>query len=183
MKGIIFTELLTFVALSFNEDMVDDIIDDAELPSGGAYTAVGSYDHSEIVSLVIALHKRTNISVSGLIEAFGSYLGKQFSKKFESFFQASASFLDFLESVEVYIHIEVRKLYPDAELPSLITIDKSDKHITLRYQSPREMEDVAVGLIYGCSDYYQVSPIVTKAPGEDDTGKYVDLIVNVESTE
>ena len=51
MKGVIFTEFLGMVADRFSEDMVDDIIEASDLPSGGAYTAVGIYDHGEIVAL------------------------------------------------------------------------------------------------------------------------------------
>lgn len=42
MKGVVFTAFLEMVASQFSEDMVDDIIDAAQLPSGGAYTAVGT---------------------------------------------------------------------------------------------------------------------------------------------
>ncbi len=45
MKGVVFTEFIEMVEDQFSADMVDDIIDDAQPPSGGAYTAVGTYDH------------------------------------------------------------------------------------------------------------------------------------------
>ena len=45
MKGIVFTEFLEMVEDKFSADMVDDIIDDCDLASGGAYTAVGTYPH------------------------------------------------------------------------------------------------------------------------------------------
>jgi len=55
MKGVVFTEFLDMVEAKFSADMVDDIIDDAKLASGGAYTAVGTYPHSEMVALGVAL--------------------------------------------------------------------------------------------------------------------------------
>ena len=61
MKGIVFTEFLEMVEDRFSLDMVDDLIDDCDLPSGGVYTAVGTYSHEEIVALVSAYH---NVALS-----------------------------------------------------------------------------------------------------------------------
>jgi len=46
MKGVIFTEFLDFVELEMGGEMVDAIIDDCDLPSGGAYTSVSIYPFS-----------------------------------------------------------------------------------------------------------------------------------------
>ncbi len=55
MKGIVFTEFIEMVESKFGFDMMDDIIESANLPSGGIYTAVGTYDHTEMVQLVIEI--------------------------------------------------------------------------------------------------------------------------------
>lgn len=49
MKGIVFVEFLEMVESTFSAEMADDIIDACDLSSGGAYTSVGTYPHSEIV--------------------------------------------------------------------------------------------------------------------------------------
>ena len=49
MLGRIFTEFFTLVEAEFGDDMLDDIIEDAELPNEGAYTAVGNYDYLELI--------------------------------------------------------------------------------------------------------------------------------------
>lgn len=54
MKGMVFTEFLDFVAARFGDDMVDDIVEASPLESGGAYTAVGTYSHGEMVALCSA---------------------------------------------------------------------------------------------------------------------------------
>jgi len=46
MKGIIFTEFLEMVEDRFSPEIADRIIEAADLPSGGAYTAIGTYDAS-----------------------------------------------------------------------------------------------------------------------------------------
>ena len=49
MLGRIFTEFFTLVEAEFGDDMLDDIIEDAELPNESAYTAVGNYDYLELI--------------------------------------------------------------------------------------------------------------------------------------
>jgi len=41
MKGIVFTEFLEMVENKFSPELADRIIEGAEVPSGGVYTAVG----------------------------------------------------------------------------------------------------------------------------------------------
>ena len=43
MKGIVFTEFLEMVEEKYGLEMVDDIIENANLQSHGAYTSVGTY--------------------------------------------------------------------------------------------------------------------------------------------
>ncbi|MBA1333177.1 heme transporter CcmB, partial [Candidatus Endoriftia persephone str. Guaymas] len=44
MKGIVFSKFIEFVEERFSPEMADDIIESSDLPSGGAYTSVGTYD-------------------------------------------------------------------------------------------------------------------------------------------
>ena len=55
MLGIVFSEFTEMVEEVFSAEMVEKILDDCDLESGGAYTSVGSYSHTEIISLVGAL--------------------------------------------------------------------------------------------------------------------------------
>ena len=86
MKGIVFTEFLEMVEETFGYDMVDTLIETTELKSGGGiYTAVGTYDHSEIVNLVINLSKQTNTDIDILLHAFGRYIFDTFVKSYPVF--------------------------------------------------------------------------------------------------
>ena len=153
MKGLVFTEFLQMVEDKFSADMVDDIIDDANLPSGGAYTAVGSYDHTELVAMVVALSKRTAIPVPLLVRAFGEYIFTVFAKRFTIFFEGVTDSLTFLESVENIIHPEVLKLYPDATLPTFDCIREGDS-LEMTYRSECHFSDLAEGLMIGCGHFF-----------------------------
>lgn len=154
MKGVVFTEFLEMVESRFSANMVDDIIDDAKLPSGGAYTAVGTYPHTEMVALATALSQRSGVCLRDLLLAFGEYLFGVFVKGYPSFFVGMNDPFRFLAGIEEIIHAEVRKLYPDAELPRFEVEQHDDQRLVLVYDSHRHFEDLAEGLMRGCIAHF-----------------------------
>jgi hypothetical protein len=149
MKGIVFTEFLEMVEDRFSPDMVDDIIDAAAPPNGGAYTAVGTYDHSELVAMVVALSEKSGLPVPALVHAFGQHMFGRFLANFPGFFVGVTGAVQFLSGIEHIIHAEVLKLYPDAQLPRFECEPLPDGGLRMVYRSPRHFEDLAHGLIDG----------------------------------
>lgn len=173
MKGVVFTEFLEMVEEQFSPDVVDQIIDEAELPSGGVYTAVGTYDHAEIVALVVQLSKAANVSVPQLLHAFGKRLFKRFVDGFPHFFERQNDAFSFLAQVEDYIHVEVKKLYPDAELPSVLASSDTPDRMTIVYRSERGMADLAHGLIEGCVEHFGETIEIDISDLSNDAGRHV----------
>ncbi len=168
MKGVVFTELLAMVEETFGLDMVDDIIERSELPSGGVYTAVGTYDHQEAVSLVVSLSEISGMEVPALLKAFGKYLFGSLAKAYPTFLDGASDPLDFLEGVESYIHVEVRKLYPDAELPEFeCSRPYSQSELHMVYRSGRHFEDLCEGLIEGSLEHFKSDAKVERSKLED----------------
>ena len=155
MKGVVFTEFLAMVEDRFSLATVEEIIDRAQLPSGGVYTSVGTYPVAEMVSLVDQLAHKTGIAVPELLKAFGGHLLTRFVEGYPGFFSSHGSALDFLMAVEGHIHVEVRKLYADAELPRFLCERPSPDRLVLHYRSPRGLADLAEGLIRGCAAHYR----------------------------
>lgn len=147
MKGVVFCEFLEMVDNTISPEMTEKLIDQCDLPSGGAYTAVGTYDHDEIITLVSALSKETGLPVSDLVRSFGQHLLGRFATLYPQFFEGIDDVFDFLETVDAKIHVDVRKLYPEAELPSIQCERKSAECLELVYESGRAMGDLAQGLI------------------------------------
>lgn len=155
MKGIVFTEFFNLVSQQWGADMVDDLIDAVDPPSGGAYTSVASYDFQELADLLAELAQRTQIPAKTLLMAFGDHLAQAFLIKFPDFFKAHDNLFDFLQSIESHIHIEVRKLYPDAELPSFSYQLSSPNELTMVYQSSRPLADLVEGLVRASAQYFK----------------------------
>lgn len=162
MKGIVFTEFFEMVEQVHGYEMVDNLIMDNDLPSGGAYTTIGTYDHTEMVTLVVDLGKKTNTSVPTLLHAFGKYVFGSFEKGYPMFFKAADNAFDFLESIEKYIHVEVKKLYPDAQLPSFSTKRIGAHTLEMIYYSDRSMADFALGLIEKTFDHYEEKAVIKR---------------------
>jgi len=154
MKGIVFSEFLDMVDEKFSMEMSERLIDEVNPPSGGAYTTVGTYDPQEIVDLVAKLSEITSIPVPDLLQAFGSHLLKRFVEMFPEFFGEATSAFEFLSKIESYVHLEVKKLYDDAELPSFTCASPHPGRLEMTYRSTRNLPDLAEGLIFGTADHF-----------------------------
>lgn len=154
MKGIVFTELLEMVEQAFSPEIADRIIVGADLPHGGAYTAVGTYPHEEIIRLVVQLSLATQTPVPDLVRAFGRHLFQRFVTLYPAFFPPGIDALTFLAGVETHIHVEVLKLYPDAQLPRFEIQRSGPDQLVMDYRSDRAMHDLAEGLIQGCIAHF-----------------------------
>jgi hypothetical protein len=154
MKGIVFTEFLEMVEDHFSPEIADRIIESSNLSSRGAYTSLGTYDHAEIVRLVTQLSAATGIAPPALTHAFGKYLFSRFVALYPEVFEGVDSSYALLEKVEGTIHAEVRKLYPDAELPRFECNSSEPGRLTMIYRSPRGFADLAGGLIDGCIEHF-----------------------------
>ena len=181
MKGIVFTEFLEMVEDKFGSETADDIIESANLPSGGAYTSVGTYHHEEILSLVSRLSVVSSIEVPTLVKAFGQFL---FKRLFDRFIAGNPEFpdrvkttFDFLESVESHIHVEVNKLYPDAELPNFDCRRIPPNQFEMVYRSKRPFGDLAEGLILACIQHFGESISLHRDNLEEKTGKVVRFLL------
>lgn len=147
MKGIVFTEFLEMVESEYGLETVDAIIENSELPSGGAYTAVGTYDFSEMLQLLGQLSKNTKISNQDLLYSFGLYLFDGLVKAHPDVVRSYKNPLNLLYSIEDHIHVQVKKLYPEAELPSFTILERTKTSLTMVYSSSRGLYALAHGLI------------------------------------
>lgn len=179
MKGIVFTEFMDMVDNVFSADILESIIEQSELPNDGAYTAVGSYNHEEIVRMTANLSLVVDIPVTTLLEIFGKHLFSRFYQGYPAFFKDVTEPFEFLKNIDNYIHIEVKKLYPDAELPRFYYEQESAKELTMYYLSSRHFEDLAVGLIKGCLEHFNATGEVLKSEVEYQGSEAIKLSIKL----
>ncbi|GAB2658974.1 heme NO-binding domain-containing protein [Vibrio panuliri] len=154
MKGIIFTEFMDLVEDKFGLEVLDQILEHAN--DDGIYTAVGSYDHRDLVKLIIKLSEITQLPPETLQQVFGQSV---FNNLYATLPDSASlgecrNCFQFVRLVEDYIHIEVKKLYPEANPPKFEFISESETELVFDYKSARCMSHVCLGLVQGCADHF-----------------------------
>lgn len=179
MKGIVFTEFLEMVESKFGLEIVDQIIEQSNLPSEGVYTSVGTYEFNEMVSLITQLSSKVNVSVDDLLYTFGIYLFDSLGRAHPEVIQSYNSPLGLLYSIEDHIHVHVKKLYPDAELPTFKILEKTDTSISMIYTSSRGLYKLAHGLMQKSFEHFNKSAEVSiELLKEDGTEVKFDIVQN-----
>ena len=170
MKGIVFTEFLELVEQKFGLEVVDEIIEKSDLESNGAYTSIGTYKFSEMLQLLSHLSTKTSISIDELLLVYAEHFFGVLVKSYPVLIKSYSDPIDMLASIESHIHIEVLKIYPDAELPTFDVISKSKNSLILIYKSSRAMYYFGLGLMNKTFDYFNSSAeIVIEKLKEDGT--------------
>lgn len=177
MKGLVFTTFYSHCEDRYGADLLEDIIEDAQLPNKGAYTSVGTYPFEEMVALITALVKRTGQDMRTVLEEFGHSCFARWVQYVPTHFEDKSLF-DVLANIDDFHENEVRKLYPDAELPSFQVESRSDQTLILRYRSCKPLADLAVGVIKGAADHLGEKIEVSYRPAIDSGGAYVRFDVS-----
>jgi len=155
MKGLVFRSYLQFVEDNFGIEAVEQMIDQSKLPSNAAYSNVGTYSHDEILTMVGVLCNMKGLNPTDAVKLFGYDLFNKLAIAHKDMVAQCDNPCDFLDALDNIIHREVKKLYSNAELPSIGVKINEGKHIVLEYESSRPFADLAHGLIQSCFDHYQ----------------------------
>ena len=147
MKGIVFTEFLDLVEERFGLEMVDAIISQSKLESKCVYTSIGTYSFSELLQLLQNLKIQTGISIDNLLLIYGEHFFSVIETNYKDLLSSYNDPIEMLASIENHIHVEVRKIYNDAELPTFIIKEKTKKTLILIYKSSRSMHHFGLGLM------------------------------------
>jgi hypothetical protein len=153
MQGFIFKDFLEFANKRMGTSVVERALADSELASRGVYSTRGQYDPRELLALVGELGRQTGHSSTELLQSYGQWLFKTLVNLPLPMRPFDDSF-GFLEAVEEGFHREIRELFPQASLPRLHCERQSPHEMTLEYQSPLGLADLASGLLAGCVEHF-----------------------------
>lgn len=179
MKGIVFTEFFEFVEAQTSPVVLQKVINASELESEGVYTATGTYPVCEMGALVSTLAETTATESSKLMNGFGQHLLRYFAASSPHFFQAHDNTFDFLSTIESHIHVDVKKLYPDAELPTFKVIEHTPSRFVINYSSTRGLGDLCEGLMEATLDYYGQTAKVSRVALSDHPVTIIQFIFEI----
>ena len=154
MKGIVFTEFLSLVEEKFGLATVDEIIEKSDLPSQGIYTSIGTYEFSEMLSLLQHLSEKTSISIDDLLYVYAEHFFGVLQRNYTDLISRYKDPIEMLASIENHIHVEVRKIYPDAELPIFNVLEQTEDKLILEYISSRAMYNFGLGLMHKTFEHF-----------------------------
>lgn len=180
MKGIIFTEFLDLVEAKFGLDVLDSVLEQAG--NTGVYTSVGSYDHRDLIKLIVELSRVSGIGINELQQVFGAsvFISLYRTVPASDHLSQVKDCFTFIRLVEDYIHVEVKKLYPDARPPEFMFISESATEISFDYQSARCLSHVCLGLLRGCADHFGEKIDVEMVPQSVDQSRVRFKITRME---
>lgn len=147
MKGVIFNLFEEAISKTYGEEMWDDLLDEERLD--GAFTSLGNYPDASLERLVESASKRLNESSQEVIRWFGEQAIHSLAVRYPEFFRRAQNAREFLLSVNGIIHPEVRKVYPDADVPTFDFQDAPDGGVLMGYRSKRRLCALAQGFIEG----------------------------------
>ncbi len=152
MKGITFNLLEEVVRREYGEDTWDALLEEARVD--GAYTSLGNYPDEEMMKLVAAASAALKTPPDEIVRWFGRNALPLLAKKHPHFFEAHNSTRPFLLTLNDVIHMEVRKLYPGADVPVFNYDTSSSEVLLMQYKSPRKLCALAEGFIEATAAYY-----------------------------
>lgn len=166
MKGVVFSELVDWIEERHGVELVDEVLLDADLPNGGAYTTAGTYDWRELQAIAAAFARRTGASPDDVLRDYGRHLFPTFAARFADLIGAAAGPFDLLAAIGGHIEQEVAKLYADTELPHF-RASRTDRGFVLDYESSRPFASLAHGLVEGCCHHFGVEARVVMTGAGD----------------
>lgn len=157
MKGMIFRAFIDHVEDAYGLNVADAMIESCNLPTDAAYTTVGTYDVAELVQMLGKLTELTNTRIPTVLNQFGEHLFFNLANSHRGLLGEVNDSFSLISKIDNHIHVEVRKLYPDADLPDFTFESVGPDQLTLTYQSKRGLADLAEGLLRGCFAYFKES--------------------------
>lgn len=153
------TEYLDWIEETRGIAEVDAIVTELgnALTDGGAYTAVGNYPHDELVRMMRMVAAREGVSEFELQREFGTALFPALARTGAPMLEGVTGARDVFARINDVIHVEVKKLYPESNPPSVTMEHVAADEALIEYSSHRDMAGLCFGLIEGALDYYQES--------------------------
>ncbi len=120
----------------------------------GYFVGPRTYPDEDLFALVRTASRVTGTPADDLVRAFGRYLFPELAKRYPVFLRPGMTAKSFLMSVDRVIHVEVRKLEPEAGLPQITYEDLAPDRLVVVYNSPRNLCELAMGLVEGVGVHF-----------------------------
>ena len=152
MKGVVFNILEDMVVAKGGISLWQKLLSQSGVK--GAYTAVETYEDAELFTLVHAVSETLNVPMPELVRSFGEFMFQQLAKRYPEFVETPPDLFSFLESIDSVIHLEVKKLYSEVNLPKIDCSQAPGSVMRMEYRSQRKLCILAEGLVQGAASHF-----------------------------
>lgn len=152
MKGVLFNVVEDVVTEALSADAWDDVLDAAGVD--GSYTSLGTYPDGDLFAIVQSTADLAGLSVDETLRLAGRLGFKHLVGRNPSLVEGYADWQQLVSALDDIIHPEVRKIYPDAEVPGFATMPTDDEALHVTYTSRRGLCALAEGLIEGAGAWF-----------------------------
>ncbi len=176
MYGIFHVELQNYIETKYGHDVWRATKKKAGLEDR-FYMTVCTYLDSEAFAIVEAASELTGASRAALLEDFGEFIAPTLMKTHEPLINPEWGLAEFLFNTEEAIHRVVRLKNMGAQPPRLKFEQIGPNQLHFCYDSPRQMDAVAKGIIKGIAQHY--GEIVTIEAWKNPDGS-VDMRITIQ---
>lgn len=154
MKGVVFNLLEAFVVENWGEEAYEEILGLCPLQTKEPFVGPGTYPDLDLFTIATISAERIGVPLPEALRGFGRFAFPHLARKFPDYAKNAKDAKTFLMGVDSVIHVEVRKLMPDAVTPKFDYSGDVKDGLNVRYQSTRKLCSFMEGLLDGLGDYY-----------------------------
>ncbi len=141
--------------------------------------AYDGYDQTELVEMVQAMLGKNGPGIDEIQRAFGEHMLRYCAHCYPDYFESEGLFA-FLTDVQSRIHADVRKAYPDVDLPSFECREENEARLVVTVYAPPGATAFAEGLVSGCARFYDEQIALSKTDLSGDGTEFQIVIERVE---
>lgn len=154
MKGVIFKAFEQFVVHGWGEEFYEQLVDATPAAGAGAFVGPGTYPDEVLVAMLTTAAQRLDLPLDVALRQFGRFAFAQLARSLPGCLDGHRHPLTLLRVVDTIIHVEVKKLHPEAAIPRVLVDAHGGDDATLRYESPRRLCPLLLGLVEGAGNAF-----------------------------
>lgn len=157
MHGLVFNKLQEYYVENFGLTKWDEIT--RSVGSGEThFELTKSYSDKIFMSILIKILEKHRLNARETLEGFGKFLTPFLLKMYQP--KSGWRTLDLLEHTEMEIHTAVRVRDGQARPPKLQIKRWDDSEVEIRYNSPRNIPFLGIGIIKGLAEHFGESDLI-----------------------
>lgn len=155
MKGVIFNVLEEFIVENWGEEVYEEILGACPVHMHAGHLGPATYADVDMVTIVTKTCARLQVAPEDALRAFGRFLFPRLLARYPSVAAGIDDPYELLRHIDDAIHVEVRKLVPNAITPRILCDAVTGETGTkVSYQSSRKLCAAFTGLLQGVGDHF-----------------------------